>query len=312
VNATTTESKNLPRLILIMSIIVALIAVGIALWKRDSAQGSVADAPSGPAAAADVGSMISELEAKLKDNPNDAEGWRMLGWAFFETQKYAEAAAAYARATQINPKKAEYWSSLGEAKVLAGSGDVPADAKASFERAVTLDPKDPRARYFLAVAKDIAGDSRGAVADWIALLRDTPPGAPWEADVRRLVSEVAALEKIDVADQLAMLRPAPATGGGAVATAAIPGPSSEQMRAATAMPKGQQDMMIQGMVDGLEAKLKSNPDNADGWIMLMRSRVQLGEAAKAGAALKAARARFQNEPQKLGSVNEAAAALGVR
>lgn len=310
--ATATQSRNLPRLILAASMLIAMIAVGVALWKREKSPSPDAGPTEVSTPAADVGSMISQLEAKLKDNPDDAEGWRMLGWAFFETGKYGEAAAAYARATQINPQKAEYWSSLGEAKVLAGPGDVPADAKAAFERAVSIDAKDPRARYFLAVAKDIAGDSRGAVSDWIALLRDTPAGAPWEADVRRLVSEVASREKIDIADQLATLRPAPATGGAAIATAAIPGPSSEQMRAATAMPKGQQDMMIQGMVDGLEAKLKSNPDNVEGWIMLMRSRMQLGETAKASAALASARAAFRNDPRKIGPVNEAAQALGVR
>lgn len=314
--AEATESRNLPRLILIASMVIALAAVGLAMWKRNSEPAGPNTAAEATSNAPDVGTMITQLEAKLKDNPNDAEGWRMLGWAFFETGRYAESAAAYARATQIDPKKGEYWSSLGEAKVLAGPGDVPADAKAAFERALALDPKDPRARYFLAVAKDIGGDSKGAVADWIGLLRDSPPGAPWEADVRRLVRDVAAREKIDVSKEMAELGKVAGTaapsGGAAVATAGIPGPTPEQMRAAAAMPKGQQDMMIEGMVSGLENKLKANPDNVDGWIMLMRSRSQLGEAAKASAALQSARNAFRNDPAKLRSVNEAASALGIR
>ena len=39
------------------------------------------------------------------------------------------------------------------------------------------------------------------------------------------------------------------------------------------------------MVEGLETKLAKNPKNVDGWIMLMRSRMTLGEMAKAKAAL---------------------------
>jgi cytochrome c-type biogenesis protein CcmH len=299
------------RIILIVAAAIALLAVGLAIWNQHASPSTAAADGMAQPQANDVRGMISGLEAKLKANPNDAEGWRMLGWAFFETGKFAESASAYARAAQIDPKKAEYWSSLGEAKVLAGAGDVAPDAKAAFERAVALDAKDPRARYFLAVARDISGDHKGAIDDWVALLRDTPQGAPWEADVRRIIGEVAAKEKIDVSERLAMLRPAPETGGAAVATAPIPGPSLSDMRAASGMPKGQQDLMIQNMVDGLEAKLKANPGNADGWIMLMRSRVQLGETAKAGAALASARSALKADQQKLGMVNAAANELGV-
>jgi cytochrome c-type biogenesis protein CcmH len=299
------------RIILIVAAVIALLAVGLAIWNRKALSVPTTADGATQAPAGDVSGMISGLEAKLKTNPDDAEGWRMLGWAFFETGKFAESASAYARATQIDPKKGEYWSSLGEAKVLAGAGDVPPDARVAFERAIALDAKDPRARYFLAVAKDISGDHKGAIDDWIALLRDTPPGAPWDADVRRIIGEVAAKEKIDVSGRMAMLRPAPETGGAAVATAPIPGPSLSEMRAASGMPKGQQDMMIQNMVDGLETKLKANPGNADGWIMLMRSRMQLGETAKASAALSAARMALKADQQKLGMVDAAANELGV-
>ena len=101
--------------------------------------------------------MISRLEARLKQDPNNAEGWRMLGWAFFETGRYAESATAYRRATQLEPKNADHWSYLGEALVLAGPGDVPSDALAAFNRAIALDAKDPRSRYFLAVAEGGVG-----------------------------------------------------------------------------------------------------------------------------------------------------------
>lgn len=310
--AEISDNSKVTKWILAVAAIVALAAVGVAVWKRTASSPSSAAAPAMPGPQGDVSSMIASLEAKLKDNPNDAEGWRMLGWAFFETGKFAESATAYARATQIDPKKADYWSSLGEARVLAGAGDVPPDAKAAFEKAIALDPKDPRSRYFLAVAQDIAGDHKGAIDAWIALLQDTPAGAPWEADVRRLVQEVGAKERIEVASRLAAIRPPAATGGAAIATAPIPGPSAQDMRAAAGMPKGQQDAMIQGMVDGLEAKLKANPKNMQGWIMLMRSRTQLGETAKASTAYASAKAAFAGDAGALAQIDEAARELGVR
>ena len=308
--AETRATSTTTRIILAAAALIALVAVILAIRNRPAPPTPLA-AQTEKAPHGDVGAMISGLEAKLKTKPNDAEGWRMLGWAFFETGKFAESSSAYARATQINPAKAEYWSSLGEARVMAGSGNVPQEAKLAFDKAVALDPKDPRARYFLAVARDMSGDHTGAIDDWLALLADTPPGAPWEADVRRLIADVGKKEKIEVASRLAALRPPPATGGAAIATAAIPGPSAQDMRAASQMPKGQQDAMIQGMVDGLEAKLKANPKNAQGWIMLMRSRMSLGETAKASAAYAGARTAFAGDTPALGQIEAAARELGV-
>jgi cytochrome c-type biogenesis protein CcmH len=309
---TTSGGNRFARYALIAAGIIGIGAVGVSVYQgRTKSSGPPVTANG---AAGDVEGQIAELESKLKADPNDANGWRMLGWSLFNTQKYAEAASAYAKATQLEPKNAEYWSSLGEARVMAGDGSMPADAKKAFEQALAIDPKDPRARYFNAVAMDMAGDHKGAIDGWFALLADTPAGAPWEEDVKRIITEVAAKEKIDVAARMKALRPAspaPTPGGAAMATAPIPGPTPAQMREASGMPKGQQDAMIQGMVDGLEGKLKTNPDNPQGWIMLMRSRMSLGETAKASTALKSARSAFASDTQKRGIVDAAAKELGV-
>jgi cytochrome c-type biogenesis protein CcmH len=308
--AAADEAVRATRIILGAAAIIAIVAVGIAVGRHRPP----APPPSSTAALSmgDPATMISQLEARLKHEPGNAEGWRTLGAAFFQTGKFAESATAYARAVQIEPQKAQGWSSLGEARVMAGPGDVPADAKKAFERAVAIDPGDPRARYFLGVARDIAGDHKGAIDDWLALLADTPAGAPWEADVRRLILDVGTKERIEVASRLAAIHPALPSGGAAIATAAIPGPSAQEMRAAAQMPKGQQDAMIQGMVDGLEAKLKANPRNAPGWIMLMRSRMSLGETAKASMAYAGAKAAFASDAATLSQIDAAARELGVR
>jgi cytochrome c-type biogenesis protein CcmH len=300
------DSKT-SRILLIAAALVAAGGIGTAVWRTQRK-----DTPPAPVVAAtqpDAATMISQLEAKLKANPNDAEGWRTLGWAFFNTQRFAESATAYKRATQLAPDKAEYWSSLGEALVLSGPGAVDSDAKAAFETAVKRDPSDPRARYYLAVGKDMAGDHNGAIADWLALLAASPADAPWAKDVRKAIKDVGTKNRIDVATRLATVKMAPPVSDmPSVASAAIPGPTPEQMRAASGIPKGQQDAMVDGMVQSLAAKLAANPKNVDGWIMLMRSHVTLGETAKASAALKSATAANPGDAVRL---NDAAKELGI-
>ena len=293
------------RAILIAAIILLAAAIGYAIW-RDSAPAAID--PAAPNAAA-PGDQLAALEARTKSDPNSADAWTALGAARFDLGDFGAAAAAYEKATVLSPNSAGLWSALGEARVMGSDSDpMPAAALAAFDKAIALDAKDPRARYFLAVKKDIGGDHRGAIDDWFALLADTPQGAPWEADLRRTIEQVGAIHKIDVAARLASTQPRPLTADEMpVAARAIPGPSRADMEAASQLPKGQQDAMIQGMVDGLEAKLKANPVDVDRWIMLMRSRMTLGETAKASQALKdgiaanpGAAARLKAQAQMLG------------
>src|SRR5688500_335789 len=237
------------------------------------------------------------------DNPA-AKDWRVVGWAYAQAGNAGESAAAYRKAAAIEPDNAENWSSLGEALQVPSATVVPEAAEA-FRKAIGLDPSDPRARYFLAVQKDLAGDHKGAVEDWVAFLKDTPPGAPWEADLRRTIEQSAAKNRIDLAGRMP---PAGATG---TATAGIPGPTPEQLASASSLPPAQQAAMVEQMVARLEARLKANPKDEDGWIRLMRSRMALGEAQAAQAALRSGLAAFDGDSAAAGRLRSAAAQLGV-
>lgn len=261
--------------------------------------------------ASDQPATVVALQARVRLSPEDADAWGALGNGLFGENRFPEAAAAFERGATLAPTRADLWSALGEARVMASARDpMPAPALAAFRKAVSLDPRDPRSRYFLAVARDLQGDHKGAIDDWFALLADTPPGAPWENDLRRTIAQVAKINTINVAARLAANAPTPMhpqAFGVPNPTSAIPGPTSEQMRAASALPPHEQTAMVQGMVAKLEGRLKENPSNIEGWVMLMRSRVTLGEQAKASAALDeaiaanpGARTQLQNAAQALG------------
>jgi cytochrome c-type biogenesis protein CcmH len=293
------------RAMLVAAFLLLAIAIGYTFW-RDSAPEAAKPGVEGGAASSD---QLAALEARTQAEPNSADAWTELGAARFDMGDFDGATAAYEKATALSAASAGLWSALGEARVMASKRDpMPPAALTAFEKAIALDAKDPRARYFMAVNKDIGGDHKGAIDDWFALLADTPQGAPWEADLRRTIEQVGKIHKIDVAPRLASTRPRSLTADELpVAARGIPGPSRADMEAASQLPKGQQDAMVEGMVSGLEAKLKANPGDVDRWIMLMRSRMTLGETAKAAQALKdgiaanpGAAARLKAQAQMLG------------
>ena len=292
--AETTEASKFPRAMLVGSLIIlgAAIAIGASRnFGETEVPGAATASSSLQADAPNPNAVIASLEERTRKDPNDVEAWQLLGWSYFENGRYWDSANAYGKATELEPGRAVYWSSLGESLIMSDeTNPMPDDAKAAFDKAIALDPKDPRSRYFLAVSRDLNGDHQGAIDDWLALLKDTPKDAPWETDLIRTVEQVGQINKIDIAQKLNSAKSNRnvdlASLQKSIAASPIPGPSRADMAQAAKLPPGQQQEMVASMVSGLETKLASNPTNVNGWIMLMRSRMTLGEMAKAKEAFK--------------------------
>jgi cytochrome c-type biogenesis protein CcmH len=252
----------------------------------------------------DVSTMIAGLEGRLQQNPNDAQGWQMLGWSYMRVGRPADAAKAYGRAASLDPGNTEYLSAQGEATVQS-EGKVSDDAAAIFRRALKGDANDPRARYFLAIYRDQQGDHAGAMKDFITLLKSAPPDAPWVAQVRNYVEDLAKDQHIDISSQL------PPASAATAPQAGQPGPTSDQVAAASQMPDADREAMIHTMVDRLAGELKANPHDSGGWVRLMRARMVLGETGKAAEAYRQAREAFAGTPAAQAALQEAAKSLGV-
>ena len=274
-------------------------------------------APADPATPgnAEVASMVGKLEARLKTQPNDAQGWQMLGWSNFQLSRYREASVAYARAVALAPQTPGNASAYGEALVQAAGGIVTPDARAQFAAANRLDAGDPRARYFLGLAKQQANDPKGALDDWFKLLSESPADAPYTEQLRRIIADTASSAKIDVTARLAVAAsgrpgstPPAATSAGVTAP---PNPSADQVAAVQAMAPVDQQAMIRSMVDRLAGKLKANPADPDGWIRLIRARMVIGDRAAAGAARDDAVKALGGDAAGAAKVRAAATELGV-
>ena len=268
-----------------------------------------------------VEEMTQRLQAKLQRNPQDVEGWRMLGWAYFNIEHFADAANAYSKAIELRPDAAEYRSARGEALVREADGTVSVAAKTDFEDALKLDPKDARARFFIGLAKQQSGDKAAALSDWSTLLSEANPTEPWFADLRRRLAELQR----ELGDQGAADLPSPAPKLSADAMRDFlqsekpkqppaetnRGPSAEDIRNAQAMAPQDRTAMIRGMVDGLANRLEQQPRDAEGWIKLIRSRVVLGDTEQANKSLERALTIFREDGPERTRIVDAARQLGL-
>ncbi|MDP1702493.1 MAG: tetratricopeptide repeat protein [Aestuariivirga sp.] len=88
----------------------------------------------------DVNAMIERLAARLEAAPQDTEGWRMLGWSYFHTERYEQATTAFGKALELDPSSAELKLSYEEAKAKASESDNSQITSSSQTEAVDGKP----------------------------------------------------------------------------------------------------------------------------------------------------------------------------
>lgn len=272
-----------------------------------------------------IDGMIERLALRLKANPEDPAGWRTLGWSYASQGRLDEAAAAYDEAIKRQPENGDLYGARGEILVRSSNGLVTPEAASAFEEALARDKENPRARFFLGLRKEQAGNRVGALNDWISMLQGAPPNETWVKDLRARVEQVAAELKVDLTGRLpAKGAPQQAAGGGPVpgipgvlpgegrpgSQAAVGSARKADQREAALSPEDQSNM-IRGMVEGLAARLEKQPRDFEGWSRLIRSRAVMGESDKAKTALAKAREIFADKPEALSAFGLTARELGL-
>ncbi len=225
-------------------------------------------------AASSVIELVARAEAHLAANPGDARGWDVIAPVYVRMGRAGEAVNAYRKAIGIDGETAQRQTGLGEALVAVAGGLVTAEAQEAFERALEIEPGSPRARFFLATGLAQEGRDDEALAIFQAMAAELPQDSPWHA---------VAVEALQDA--------------GVAIAAAAPGPDARDMAAAADMSDADRDAMIEGMVASLDARLRAEPGDAEGWQRLVRSYVVLGREDAARDALDRALAALGRDSE---------------
>lgn len=224
---------------------------------------------------ADLRARVGKLRENLEQNPENLQGWVLLATSLAALRDYDRASKAYEMALGLDTGNAGLIAAYGETLVMAKDGVVTPAARAAFESALEKSAREPRARFYLAIAEEQAGNNRVALGLWLALLKDSPPTAPWTAVVRQRAVNAA---------QAAGIEPDSVVPPPAAATKP-PGPDAGDMAAAQSMTPEDRAAMIEGMVTKLADRLKDEPDDLEGWMRLGRAYTVLKRPADAKIAM---------------------------
>ena len=141
----------------------------------------------------DLNAVIGRWGKVVQKSPQDPRGWVVLAEGYAAAHDYDDAAKAFGRAVDAAEARGQHLSFLyaayGEALTQASAGAVTPEAEAAFTKALSLDPKDLAARYYLGLAAAARGDAGQALLYWNSLLGDVPANSPLHAE---LVDRIAA------------------------------------------------------------------------------------------------------------------------
>lgn len=245
----------------------AVLAIPLASWGLYAATGSPHLPPQPLHARLDASpadstldELVARAEAHLAANPSDGRGWDVLAPIYYRMGRFADSQFAYRNAIRLLGATAAREIGLGEALAAEAGGLVTVEAQAAFERALVLEPNNERAQYILAMGMAQEGKTADAAAALTHMLQGLAEDSPWRGAVEQALAGLTAGD-------------------------AQPDPDDAEVEAAALMSEEDRTAMIDGMVAGLDQKLRDNPDDPEGWRRLLRSYMVLDRPEQAALAL---------------------------
>jgi cytochrome c-type biogenesis protein CcmH len=264
-----------------------------------------------PSNAQNLEALVARVEARLREHPEEGEGFDVVAPVYMGWQRYQDAADAYGQAIRLLGPSAKRLSGQGQALVLANNGVVSEEARAALERAVALDANLTEPRILIAIAKEQDGQFAAAIEDWRAILAKSEGDAPW----RQMVEQRIASDEAHLAGKPVPGEPVPdeAAPGGTVPDRPVAGgPSGADIAASQDMSPADRQAMIEQMVQRLAARLDQDGSDLAGWLKLVKAYSVLERKDDAEKALARAKTQFTGNTQALQQLDQLAAELGLK
>jgi len=176
-----------------LAVVVGLGAVGLYAslnnfpWDNPTTAEALPPGHGSMGAGGSMDEVTAALESRLQQNPNDMEGWRILGRTYLVSGDAAKAAAAYEKANSVAPQKdMALLIDLAEALVLSDDPAVQPRARNILDEALAADGNNQKALWYQGVMAMRAGENDIAKRNFTRLLDSNPPPEIREVIVSQL------------------------------------------------------------------------------------------------------------------------------
>ena len=136
---------------------------------------------------------VAKLAERLKSNPSDAQGWTMLARSYSSMERFSDAAGAYAKATELNPKDADLLAEYAFAAAMAGGRSLDGKPTELIEQALKVDPQNAKALQLAGTAAFESKNYKKAIEYWERVLKQVPPNSEVSQLITSRINEAKSL-----------------------------------------------------------------------------------------------------------------------
>jgi cytochrome c-type biogenesis protein CcmH len=246
--------------------------------------------------------LMERLRETVAERPDDVQGHRLLARNEAALGNYVAAREAQSRLVALlgETATAQDHADHADLMVLAAGGYVSPEAEAALSRVLAADPGNGAARYYTGLLMIQTGRPDLAFQVWDGLLRTSQPTDPWVLPIRAQIGDLAQIAGLRDYEPPQM-----------ASAPAAPGPTAEEMEAASEMTPEDRMAMIRGMVDGLSSRLATEGGPPEDWARLIGALGVLGETAQATAIADEAETVFAGNDAALSLIAEARLRAGL-
>lgn len=239
-----------------------------------------------PNASPDYMALVEQLRDTVTRRPDDLQGHILLAQNEANLGNFRAAAAAQSDVLRLRGEAATAsdYTDLADMLVLAAGGYVSPEAEIALRTALSFDPSNGAARYYIGLMMAQTGRPDTAFRMWDALLREGPEDAAWIPPILAQIEDMSFRAGVNY--QL------PEIGTGR-------GPSAADIEAAGDLSPTERLEMIQGMVSGLSERLASEGGPAEDWAQLIGALGVLGQTGQARAVYENAVQVFADDTRAL-------------
>lgn len=142
---------------------------------------------------AEIQSIIDNLAARLKDNPEDIEGWVMLARTYAIMGRFEDASATYAELVKIIPDSPQFLSDYADVLAMTNDGSLVGKPAELIAQALALDPDYPKALALAGTAEFERGKFDQAAIHWQRLLEIIPAESQLAQSINESIVQAKAL-----------------------------------------------------------------------------------------------------------------------
>ena len=217
--------------------------------------------------------LLKVAESRLKSNPDDTKGWKVVAPVYVRLGRYNDAINAYQNILRVEGRTPEFLLKLADVYIERDKGQVNQPARNLIEEVLSVEKDNPIARFYSGIIALQNDRKEETMRIWQSMVDNAKGDEDWLPVVKGRIAELKSLES----------------------EPQLPALDDDTIKAAEEMDPSARNEMINQMVSNLAQKLAENPDDKQGWERLIRSYVILGRNEDAKSAVEKATRQYPED-----------------